>query len=53
MSSVSEAQAQEITRKVEAFVRDVVAPYEKDPRCGAHGPSEDLVVELRDRKSVV
>lgn len=48
MSSVSEAQVQEITGKVEAFVRDVVAPYEKDPRCGAHGPSEDLVRELRD-----
>jgi acyl-CoA dehydrogenase len=47
MSSVSEAQVQEITRKVEAFVRNVVAPYEKDPRCGAHGPTEDLVRELR------
>ncbi|WP_296600439.1 acyl-CoA dehydrogenase family protein [Phenylobacterium sp.] len=48
MSSVSEAQVQDIRGKVEAFVRDVVAPYEKDPRCGAHGPSEDLVRELRD-----
>jgi len=47
MSSVSEAQVEEIRGKVEAFVRDVVAPYEKDPRCGAHGPAEDLVVELR------
>ena len=47
MSSVSEAQVQEITRKVEGFVRDVVAPFERDPRCGAHGPSEDLVLELR------
>lgn len=48
MSSVSETQVHDIARKVEAFVRDVVAPFEKDPRCGAHGPSEDLVVELRD-----
>ena len=48
MSSVGEAQVREITGKVEAFVRNVVAPYEKDPRCGAHGPSEDLVRELRD-----
>jgi len=48
MSSVSEAQVQEIRGKVETFVREVVAPYEQDPRCGAHGPSEDLVVELRD-----
>ncbi len=36
-----------IADKVEAFVRDVVVPYEKDGRCGAHGPSEDLVIELR------
>ena len=48
MSSVGEAQVREITGKVEAFVRNVVAPYEKDPRCSAHGPSEDLVRELRD-----
>ena len=33
--------------KVERFVREVVAPYERDPRCGAHGPSEELVRELR------
>ena len=36
-----------IADKVEAFVRDVVVPYEKDGRCGAHGPSEELVAELR------
>ena len=36
-----------IAAKVEAFVRDVVAPYERDPRSGAHGPSDDLVAELR------
>jgi acyl-CoA dehydrogenase len=36
-----------IAAKVEAFVREVVAPYERDPRCGAHGPSDDLVAELR------
>jgi len=39
--------AEEIAAKVETFVRDVVAPYEKDPRLGAHGPSADLVDELR------
>jgi acyl-CoA dehydrogenase len=32
---------------VEAFVRDVVVPFENDPRIGPHGPSEDLVRELR------
>ncbi|RYX93424.1 MAG: acyl-CoA dehydrogenase [Comamonadaceae bacterium] len=37
----------EITRRVEAFVRDTVIPYEGDARCGPHGPSEELVAELR------
>ena len=39
----------EIANRVEAFVREVVAPYERDPRCGAHGPSHDLVAELRGK----
>lgn len=33
--------------RVEAFIRDVVIPYEKDPRRNAHGPSDELVRELR------
>lgn len=41
------ARAIEIGARVEAFVRQTVAPYERDPRCGAHGPSDDLVTELR------
>ncbi|MVW55938.1 acyl-CoA dehydrogenase [Sphingomonas sp. MAH-6] len=36
-----------LAKRVEQFVRDVVAPYEQDPRLGAHGPSEELVAELR------
>ena len=36
-----------IAAKVEAFVRETIAPYEKDPRCGSHGPSDDLVAEMR------
>jgi acyl-CoA dehydrogenase len=43
------ARALEIADRVEAFVRRVVAPYEGDPRCGSHGPSEDLLAELRDK----
>jgi acyl-CoA dehydrogenase len=39
----------EIGARVETFVRDVVAQYERDPRCGAHGPSDDLVDELRGK----
>jgi acyl-CoA dehydrogenase len=33
--------------RVEAFVRDVVVPYEKDIRATSHGPSAELVTELR------
>ena len=42
-------RAREIAARVEAFVRDVVVPYETDPRVPVHGhgPSEDLVAELR------
>lgn len=46
-TAVPSARAVEIADRVEAFVRTVVAPYEKDPRTGAHGPSEELVAELR------
>lgn len=41
------ARAQAIAAKVEAFVRTEVIPYERDPRCGYHGPSDELVDELR------
>lgn len=42
-------RAQRIAAKVEAFVREVVIPYEKDPRftVHGHGPPEDLVTEVR------
>ena len=46
-TAVPSARAVEIADRVEAFVRTVVAPYEKDPRAGSHGPSEELVAELR------
>ncbi|HSV52954.1 MAG TPA: acyl-CoA dehydrogenase [Burkholderiaceae bacterium] len=39
----------EVARLVGNFVRDVVAPYEKDPRASSHGPSEELVKELRQK----
>jgi acyl-CoA dehydrogenase len=42
-------QCQRIAQRVEAFVRDVVIPYERDPRCSSHGPSEELVRELRSK----
>jgi acyl-CoA dehydrogenase len=37
----------ELAARVEEFVRNFVAPYEKDPRLGFHGPSEALVQEMR------
>jgi acyl-CoA dehydrogenase len=40
-------RAQEIADRVEAFVRQVVVPYERDPRCGTHGPFDDLLHEMR------
>jgi acyl-CoA dehydrogenase len=48
MSGVGLEEAQTIARRVEAFVREVVVPYEKDPRNGGHGPDDDLVFELKD-----
>lgn len=47
MSAAEAGRAEEIAARVEEFVRNVVAPYEQDPRCTAHGPTEELVVELR------
>jgi len=47
---VGPEQTAEIAAKVETFVRDVVVPYEKDPRRDHHGcPSEELVAELKAR----
>jgi len=40
-------RALELADRVEAFVRKVVAPYEKDPRRTAHGPTDALANELK------
>jgi acyl-CoA dehydrogenase len=42
-------RADTIAAKIEAFIRSEVIPYEIDPRRGRHGPSDELVQELRDR----
>ena len=49
MSGVGPARAAEIARQVEAFVREVVIPYEKDPRRNSHGPNDELVFALRQQ----
>ena len=43
----STERAAAIADRVETFVRETVVPYEQDQRCGFHGPSDDLVVEMR------
>ncbi|HWK49098.1 MAG TPA: acyl-CoA dehydrogenase family protein [Steroidobacter sp.] len=37
----------QLAGRVERFVRDIVIPYERDPRNSAHGPSQELIDELR------
>ncbi len=40
----------EIAAKVEAFVREVVVPYEQDPRRDHHNaPTDELVFEMREQ----
>lgn len=39
--------ATELAARVEAFVREQIIPFERDPRCRGHGPSDDLVAEVR------
>jgi acyl-CoA dehydrogenase len=47
MSALS-AQTVALADRVEAFVREVVVPYEQDPRRDHHGaPTDELVMELR------
>jgi acyl-CoA dehydrogenase len=37
----------ELAARVEAFIREEVMPYERDPRIGHHGPSDELAKELK------
>src|SRR4051794_21336600 len=43
------AAAAELPERVLRFIRETVIPFEKDPRNHGHGPSEDLVHELRSQ----
>lgn len=47
MSQTDLDKGRAIAERIERFVRDVVIPYEKDPRATSHGPTEELVAELR------
>lgn len=49
-TGVGPAKTAEIAAKVAAFVREVVVPYEKDPRRDHHDcPTEELVTELKEK----
>lgn len=41
------AEAQALAERVESFVRTQVMPFEKDPRNGEHGPTDELSLELK------
>lgn len=38
-----------MAQAVEAFVREVVVPYEADTRRDSHGPLDELVMEMREK----
>ncbi len=40
------ADQEALRQRIDSFVRDKIIPYEKDPRCTAHGPTDDLRIEL-------
>ena len=37
-------RANDLARRVDAFLHEHVIPFEQDPRIGKHGPSDDLRV---------
>ncbi|WP_199288584.1 acyl-CoA dehydrogenase family protein, partial [Henriciella aquimarina] len=53
MTYPDQNKAEEIGARVEAFVRNTVASYERDPRLEEHGPSAELVKELREKARTV
>ena len=49
MSGAGPEKTAEIAAKVESFVREIVVPYERDPRRDHHGaPTDELVFEMRE-----
>lgn len=47
--ALGEQTGADVAAKVEAFVRDVIIPYETDPRRDSHGPLDSLVTEMREK----
>ena len=42
-------RALEIADRVETFVRHTIAPYERDERKTAHGPTDELGNEMKEK----
>jgi acyl-CoA dehydrogenase len=42
-------QGREIAAKVEKFVREVIVPFERDPRWTPHGPNPEMLDDMRAR----
>lgn len=42
-------RANDLARRVDAFLHEHVIPFEQDPRIGKHGPSDDLRLELQGK----
>jgi acyl-CoA dehydrogenase len=53
MADLPPADAALLAARVDEFVRNIVAPYERDPRMGDHGPSDGLIAELRAKTAAV
>lgn len=49
MTETISDSARAIGDRVETFVRTEIVPFEQDPRAGSHGPTEELVREMRDK----
>ncbi|MGH6745516.1 acyl-CoA dehydrogenase family protein [Novosphingobium sp.] len=50
MTAPISAQAMAMADRVESFVREIVLPYEQDPRRDHHGaPTDELVMDLRGK----
>jgi acyl-CoA dehydrogenase len=50
MTALYSSHALDMERRVERFVRDVVAAYEKDLRRDHHdGPADELIAEIREK----
>lgn len=49
MTATISDYARDMATRVEAFVREVVIPYETDPRRTTHGPEEILIEEMKEK----